>query len=79
MNFKIIQPSQQLADYVRLFWFLEYSASKETQFVHHSFAHHCSEIVFCYKGQGWLDVGAMDILSLSTLSGQDKHSLSQTQ
>lgn len=51
MYFKIIQPSQRLADYVRLFWFLEYNASKEKPFVHHSFAHHCSEIIFCYKGQ----------------------------
>jgi AraC-like DNA-binding protein len=51
MNFKIIQPSQQLADFVRFFWILEYNASIDKPFVHHAFAHHCPEIIFCYKGQ----------------------------
>lgn len=51
MDYKIIQPPQQLADYVRLFWYLEYNASSDKPFIHQAFAHHCSEIVFCYKGQ----------------------------
>lgn len=51
MNFKILQPSHQLADYVRFFWFLEYNASVDKPFVHQAFAHHCPEIIFCYKGQ----------------------------
>ncbi|MEO6539349.1 MAG: helix-turn-helix domain-containing protein [Ferruginibacter sp.] len=51
MNFKIIQPPQQFADYVRFFWFLEYNASNEMSFVHHAYAHHCPEVTFCYKGQ----------------------------
>lgn len=51
MNFKIIDPPQHLADYVRFFWFLEYSASKEQSFIHDAFAHHCPEVIFCYKGQ----------------------------
>lgn len=51
MDYKIIQPPSQLADYVRLFWYLEFNATKDKPFVHHSFAHHCCEVVFCYKGQ----------------------------
>jgi len=51
MNFKIIQPPQQLADYVRFFWFLEGSASMNKPFVHHAFAYPCPELIFCYKGQ----------------------------
>ncbi|HEX9826939.1 MAG TPA: helix-turn-helix domain-containing protein [Flavobacteriaceae bacterium] len=51
MNYKIIQPPPQLADFVRQLWFLEFSATKDRPFIHHAFAHHCCEIVFCYKGQ----------------------------
>ena len=51
MNHKVIQPPPQLADYVRFLWFLEYSPSNDKPFVHHAFAHHCTEIIFCYKGQ----------------------------
>jgi len=51
MNFKVIQPPQQLADYVRYFWFLEGSASMHNPFVHHAFAYPCPELLFCYKGQ----------------------------
>lgn len=51
MNFKLIKPSQLLADYVRFFWFLEYDASGKNSFVHQAFAHHCPEFIFCYKGQ----------------------------
>ncbi|RNL77391.1 AraC family transcriptional regulator [Sinomicrobium pectinilyticum] len=51
MNFKIIQSPQRLADYVRFFWFSEYNAPKEPSFIHHAFAHHCPEVLFCYKGQ----------------------------
>jgi AraC-like DNA-binding protein len=51
MDFKIIQPPQQLADYVRFFWFLEGDVSIEKPFVHHAFAYPCPEIIFCYKGQ----------------------------
>jgi len=51
MNFKIIHPPPHLADYIRFFWFLEYNASKEQPFIHHAFAHHCPEVIFCYKGQ----------------------------
>jgi hypothetical protein len=51
MNYKVLQPPQQLADYVRFFWFLEYSASSGKPFVHNAFAHHCPEFIFCYKGQ----------------------------
>jgi AraC-like DNA-binding protein len=51
MNFKIIHPPQQLADYVRFFWFTEGSASIHKPFVHHAFAYPCPEFIFCYKGQ----------------------------
>lgn len=51
MYFKIIKPPSQLSDYVRFFWFLEYNASKVGPFTHHAFAHHCPEVIFCYKGQ----------------------------
>ena len=51
MDFKVILPSPQLADYVRFFWFSEGDASTEKPFIHHAFAYHCPEIVFCYKGQ----------------------------
>jgi AraC-like DNA-binding protein len=51
MDFKIIPPPEQLADYVRFFWYLEYNASSDKPFIHHAFAHHCSEFIFCYKGQ----------------------------
>lgn len=50
MKFKITKPPPQLADYVRLFWFLEFNATKDKPFAHHSFAHHCCEVIFCYKG-----------------------------
>ena len=51
MNYKITLPPPQLADYVRFFWFLETNDSTDKPFVHHAFAHHCPEIIFCYKGQ----------------------------
>ena len=51
MNYKIIQPPKQLADYVRFFWFLEMNTSFQKPFVHHAFAHHCPEIIFCYRGE----------------------------
>jgi len=51
MNGKVIQPSQQLADYVRFFWFSEGNASIHNPFVHHAFAYPCPELIFCYKGQ----------------------------
>ena len=51
MDFKVILPSPQLADYVRFFWFSEGDASTEKPFIHHAFAYHCPEIVFCYKGR----------------------------
>src|SRR5690606_26144100 len=51
MNFDIIQPPRQLADYVRFFWFLEYNALIDKPFVHHAFAYPCPELIFCYKGQ----------------------------
>jgi AraC-like DNA-binding protein len=51
MTFKIIQPSKQLADYVRFFWFLEGNPSEKKPFVHHAFAYACPEMLFCYKGQ----------------------------
>src|SRR6266542_725895 len=51
MNFKVIQPPQQLADYVRFFWFSECDASIHKPFVHHAFAYPCPELIFCYKGQ----------------------------
>lgn len=44
-------PPPQLADYVRFFWFLEGNATIDKPFVHHAFAYHCPEFVFCYKGQ----------------------------
>lgn len=50
MNFKVIQPPPQLADYIRFFWFLEGNATHKP-FVHHAFAYPWAEIVFCYKGQ----------------------------
>jgi hypothetical protein len=51
MNFKVIQPPHQLADYVRFFWFSEGNASIHKPFVHHAFAYPCPELLFCYKGQ----------------------------
>lgn len=51
MNYKIIKPPQQLADYVRFFWFLEGNIPAGNPFTHHAFAYPCPEIVFCYKGQ----------------------------
>src|SRR4030095_2090404 len=51
MDFGIIQPPEQLADYVRFFWFLEYNAAKHSPFVHNAFAYPCAELIFCYKGQ----------------------------
>jgi AraC-like DNA-binding protein len=51
MNYKIIQPPQQLSDYVRFFWFLETDPSLHMPFVHRAFAYLCPEIIFCYKGQ----------------------------
>lgn len=51
MNFKIIQPPKHLAEYVRFFWLVEYKASVDKPYVHHAFAHHCPEVIFCYKGQ----------------------------
>ncbi|NJK95435.1 MAG: AraC family transcriptional regulator [Bacteroidales bacterium] len=51
MDYQIIQPPPQLADYIRLFWYLEFNATEDKPFVHRAFAHHCFEIVFCYKGQ----------------------------
>ncbi len=50
MNFCIIRPTQQLADFVRFFWFSEASASIEKPYVHHAFAYPCPELIFCYKG-----------------------------
>jgi len=51
MNFDIIQPSRQLADYVKFFWFSEGNASTDKPFIHHAFAYPCPELIFCYKGQ----------------------------
>ena len=51
MNFKVIQPPQQLAGFVRFFWFLESDASTHKPFVHHAFAYPYPELIFCYKGQ----------------------------
>ncbi|HMR83711.1 MAG TPA: helix-turn-helix transcriptional regulator [Niabella sp.] len=51
MNYKIICPPRQLAYYVRFIWFLEANASVDRPFTHHAFAHHCPEMIFCYKGQ----------------------------
>jgi AraC-like DNA-binding protein len=50
MNYKVIQPPQHLADYVRFFWFVEAHASTDNPYVHHAFAYSCPEIIFCYKG-----------------------------
>ncbi len=51
MNYSIIQPPLHLAEFIRQLWFLEYSATTDIPFVHDAFAHHCCEIVFCYKGE----------------------------
>lgn len=51
MKHQIIAPPQHLSDYIRMFWFLEFDASPENIFTHLSFAYHCCEITFCYKGQ----------------------------
>ena len=51
MNFDIIQPAPQLADYVKFFWFAEGNASLDKPFAHHAFAYTCPELIFCYKGQ----------------------------
>ena len=50
MNFDIIQPAPQLADYVKFFWFAEGNASLDKPFAHHAFAYTCPELIFCYKG-----------------------------
>ncbi|MCF3108141.1 helix-turn-helix transcriptional regulator [Niabella sp. CC-SYL272] len=51
MDYKVMRPPQQLADYVRFIWFLETDVSTDRPFIHHAFAHHCPEVLFCYKGQ----------------------------
>jgi len=51
MNFKIIYPPKQLADYVRFFWFAEGDVSIHRPYTHHAFAYTCPEFNFCYKGQ----------------------------
>lgn len=51
MDFKLIKPPPQLADYVRFFWSLEDNPSTDKPFVHHAFAYPCPELIFCYKGQ----------------------------
>lgn len=50
MKYKVIQPPQHLADYVRFFWFAEANASSHNPYIHHAFAYSCPEILFCYKG-----------------------------
>ncbi len=51
MDFQVIKPPLHLADYIRHFWYLELNAATDKPFIHHSFAHHCCEVVFCYKGK----------------------------
>lgn len=51
MNGKAIPAPQELADYVRFFWFAEGNASIDRPFIHHAFAYPCPELIFCYKGQ----------------------------
>ncbi len=51
MNYKVVKPPPQLADYVRFFWFSEGDASVYKPFVHSAFAYPCPEIIFCYSGQ----------------------------
>ncbi|MFA7473304.1 MAG: helix-turn-helix domain-containing protein [Spirosomataceae bacterium] len=51
MKHEIIAPPPHLEDYVRMFWFLEFDSPECGPFVHHAFAHHCCEFIFCYKGQ----------------------------
>ncbi len=50
MNYGIIQPPKQIAEYVRFFWFSEAKASVEMPYVHNAFAYPCPELIFCYKG-----------------------------
>lgn len=46
MDYGIIKPPKQLADYVRFYWFIE----GNLPYVHHAFAYPCPELIFCYKG-----------------------------
>lgn len=53
MDYGIIQPPKQLADYVRFYWFIE----GNLPYVHHAFAYPCPELIFCYKGDFKYSVG----------------------
>lgn len=66
MNYKIIQPPPLLADYIRMFWYLEFDATGSKPFVHRAFAHHCCEVVFCYKGQLGFQTGSDNERRLSS-------------
>lgn len=53
MNYGVIQPPEQLADYVRFFWFVE----GNQPYIHHAFAYPCPELIFCYKGHFRYGIG----------------------
>ncbi|MGI9542235.1 MAG: AraC family transcriptional regulator [Cyclobacteriaceae bacterium] len=67
MNYHTIQPSKELAKYVRYFWVHEGSASISKTYVHRSMADGCVELLFHYKGQ--FDELDGDLVEKSFVSG----------
>lgn len=50
MKYFTLQPSAQLADYVRYFWVFEGEASEAQPYLHRTMANGCPELLFHYKG-----------------------------
>lgn len=50
MKYYTVKPTGKLADYVRYFWVLESSVSKEQPYIHRTLASFCPEIIFHYRG-----------------------------
>lgn len=50
LKFNVIEPPEIISGFVRNFWILEGSVSKEQPFVHRALADSCPEFLFYYKG-----------------------------
>lgn len=50
MHYRTIQPTGKLASFVRSFWTLEGTVSKDQPYIHRTMACHCPELIFHYKG-----------------------------
>lgn len=74
MKFELIAPPPHLADYVRLFWFMEFNTAGRAPFIHHAFAHHCCEVIFCYSGSlRYESASAGERRLFSGVYGQTQH------